>query len=372
MKTITALLILLSAMPAAAVGVETLIAPMAEPLQTGQKTTIGIYIHNTGKVNVVVDLPDRLTCLIKSETKTSKVAAYPETSLPGSSATIVPMGFLKVRYVFLVPDGFDGPVRLEIPAFESASVLVALSDAPPPPASKETAKTSEKESEKLPTLDDIQMLYQPYLVNLGAYNPMYFLVGANPENSKFQVSFKYRFFNPESTLAERLPWISGLHFAYTQTSYWDLKSDSQPFEDTSYKPEFFLVSPNIKTPIPGNRGFFLQGGFQHESNGRGGDLSRSTNFLYLKPMLIFYDPKSKFGLYAAPKVWAYVANSDDTNPDLSDYRGYFDFELKFGKADSFVLNSHLGWAKEGGSLQLDLTYPLDRLFSSNFDLYIQG
>jgi phospholipase A1 len=93
-----------------------------------------------------------------------------------------------------------------------------------------------------------------------------------------------------------------------------LKSHSQPFEDTSYKPEFFLVSPNIKTPIPGNRGFFLQGGFQHESNGRGGDLSRSTNFLYLKPMFIFYDTKSKFGLYAAPKVWAYVANADDTNP----------------------------------------------------------
>jgi phospholipase A1/A2 len=100
--------------------------------------------------------------------------------------------------------------------------------------------------------------------------------------------------------------------------------------------------------------------------------SRSTNFLYLKPMLIFYDPKSKFGLYAAPKVWAYVANSDDTNPDLSDYRGYFDVELKFGKADSFVLDSHLGWAKEGGSLQLDLTYPLDRLCSSNFDLYFQA
>ncbi|MGB5421133.1 MAG: phospholipase A [Desulfobacterales bacterium] len=372
MKTITTLMILLSAMPAAAVGVETLIAPMAEPMQAGQKTTIGIYIHNTGKENVVVDLPDRLTCFIKSETKTAQVAAYPETSLPGPSATIVPMGFLKVRYVFLVPDGFDGPVRLEIPSFEGASLLVASIEAPSPPEAKETAKTSENESETLPTLEDIQMLYQPYLVNLGAYNPMYFLVGTNPENSKFQVSFKYRFFKPENTLAERLPWVSGLHFAYTQTSFWDLRSDSQPFEDTSYKPEFFLVSPNIKTPIPGNRGFFLQGGFQHESNGRGGDLSRSTNFLYLKPMFIFYDTKSKFGLYAAPKVWAYVANADDTNPDLSDYRGYFDLELKFGKADSFVLNSYLGWAKEGGSLQLDLTYPLDRLFSSNFDLYFQA
>ena len=126
MKTITALLILLSAMPAAADEVETLIAPMAEPLQAGQKTTIGIYIHNTGKENVVVDLPDRLTCLVKSETKTAEVAAYPEVSPAESSATIAPMGFLKVRYVFLVPDGFDGPVRLEIPAFEGASLLVAL------------------------------------------------------------------------------------------------------------------------------------------------------------------------------------------------------------------------------------------------------
>ncbi|MGB5421066.1 MAG: hypothetical protein WBN03_02845, partial [Desulfobacterales bacterium] len=133
MKTITTLMILLSAMPAAAVGVETLIAPMAEPMQAGQKTTIGIYIHNTGKENVVVDLPDRLTCLIKSETKTAQVAAYPETSLPGPSATIVPMGFLKARYVFLVPDGFDGPVRLEIPSFEGASLLVASIEAPSPP-----------------------------------------------------------------------------------------------------------------------------------------------------------------------------------------------------------------------------------------------
>ncbi len=129
MKTITALMILLSALPTAADEIETLIAPMVEPLQTGQKTTIGIYIHNTGKENVVVDLPDRLTCLVKSETKTAEVAAYPEVSPAESSATIAPMGFLKVRYVFLVPDGFDGPVRLEIPAFEGASLLVALSKA---------------------------------------------------------------------------------------------------------------------------------------------------------------------------------------------------------------------------------------------------
>jgi len=372
MKMVTAFLILLTAIPAVAVNVETLIAPASEPLQAGHEATIGIYIHNMGQEAAVVALPDRVTCLVKSGTTTVEVTAFAEEPLPGASATIAAMGFLKARYIFLVPKNFFGTVRLEIPAFEGASVLLAVSPAPPSPAVKETAATSESESEILPTLDEIQLLYQPYLVNLWAYKPMYFLVGADPKNSKFQVSFKYRFFNPEGSLAERLPWVSGLHFAYTQTAFWDLKSDSQPFEDTSYKPEFFLVSPNIKTSIPGNSGFFLQSGFQHESNGRGGDLSRSTNFLYFKPMFIFYDKTTKLGLYAAPKVWAYVANDDNTNPDLSDYRGYFDLELKLGKADGFVLNSHLGWAKEGGSLQLDLTYPLDKLFFDNFDLYFQA
>lgn len=371
MKTITVLLILVSAMPAVAVNVETLIAPVSEPLQAGQNSTIGVFIHNMGETSVVLKLPDRVTCRIKTDIKVAEVTAYAEDPLPTESVTIAAMGFLKIHYVFFVPEDLTGPVRLEIPAFDDASVLLAVSEAPRLQAAKEPAETTESESEILPTLDEIQLLYQPYLVNLWAYNPMYFLVGTDPKNSKFQVSFKYRFFNPEGSLAERLPWVSGLHFAYTQTSFWDLKSDSQPFEDTSYKPEFFLVTPNIKTSFKRNTGFFLQSGFQHESNGRGGDLSRSTNFLYFKPMFIFYDKATKLGLYAAPKVWAYVANDDDTNPDLSDYRGYFDLELKLGKADGFVLNSHLGWAKEGGSLQLDLTYPLDKLFFDNFDLYFQ-
>jgi hypothetical protein len=56
----------------------------------------------SGNENVAVDLPDRLTCLVKSETKTAEVAAYPEVSPAESSARIAPMGFLKVRYVFLV------------------------------------------------------------------------------------------------------------------------------------------------------------------------------------------------------------------------------------------------------------------------------
>ena len=82
--------------------------------------------------------------------------------------------------------------------------------------------------------------------------------------------------------------------------------------------------------------------------------------------------ESRFGFQVSPKVWAYVSNDEDTNPDLEDYRGYFDLGFKFGKADGFVLGSHLGWAKEGASVQLDLTYPLHRFLFNNLDVYLQA
>jgi outer membrane phospholipase A len=73
----------------------------------------------------------------------------------------------------------------------------------------------------------------------------------------------------------------------------------------------------------------------------------------------------------APKIWTYIANEDETNPDLKYYRGYFDLETKLGKADSFVLGSHFRWAKEGASIEIDLTYPLHRFIFKNLDLYFQ-
>jgi outer membrane phospholipase A len=251
------------------------------------------------------------------------------------------------------------PVMFAIAAAEGQKTQVPADDGPKAP-------------EEFATLDSLFTLYQPYLVNIGAYEPMYFLVGIEPEETKFQISFKYRFFNPEGALAENHPWLKGFHFGYTQTSFWDLASDSAPFEDTSYKPELFFLSSNINARTSRMQGCFFQAGFQHESNGRGGEFSRSTNFLYAKPIFIFYDSKTRLGLQVAPKIWAYVSNDDETNPDLEDYRGYFDLETKLGKADSFVLGSHLWWADEGPSILLDLTYPLHRLLFHGFDFYIQA
>jgi len=232
-----------------------------------------------------------------------------------------------------------------------------------------TSSDEKTDSKEYATLDSLFELYQPYIKNLSAYEPMYFLVGTDPKKSKFQISLKYRLFDINSSLVQNYPWSKGFHLAYTQTSFWDLKSASEPFEDTSYKPEFFFLSPNIK--VPWATGLFIRTGLQHESNGRGGEYSRSTNFMYIKPMYIAYWPKNKLGLLISPKLWAYIINDDENNPDLNDYRGYFDLEIKTGQADGFVLGSHFRYAKEGGSMELDLTYPLSQFIFKNLNMYFQ-
>ncbi len=221
-----------------------------------------------------------------------------------------------------------------------------------------------------PSLDSLYSLYQPYLVNISSYEPIYFLLGADPKDSAYQISFKYRFVGEQGKLAQEHPALKGFHLAYTQTSFWDLKSDSQPFEDTSYKPELMYISPNLAAPLSWLDGLVIQTGLQHESNGRADPYSRSTNFMYVKPVFIHYNPDNKWGFMIAPKIWAYAANDNQTNPDLYAYRGYFDLELKAGKADGLVLGSHFRWAKAGGSIQVDATYPLDQLFQRNLDLYL--
>jgi outer membrane phospholipase A len=233
------------------------------------------------------------------------------------------------------------------------------------PCRFEVARAEEPALENLeyPTLDSFFTLYQPYLGNISAYKPIFFLVGTNTAKSKFQFSFRYRFFNSEGPLALRHPWLNGLHFGYTQTSFWDLKSDSKPFEDTSYKPELFHLSRNFVSGRAALQGFFLQTGLQHESNGRAEGESRSSNILYVQPVLIIYEEASRLGLQFSPRFWIYASNSGAGNGDLADYRGYFELEAKAGKADNLVFSGTLRWAREGASGQLDLTYPVHQYLS---------
>ena len=220
------------------------------------------------------------------------------------------------------------------------------------------------------TLESLQTLYQPYITNISAYKPVYFLMGADPEDSRFQLSFKYQLFGEDSPLAPRCCWATNIYLGYTQTSSWDLESDSAPFEDTSYQPEVFFLTDNLSKRGGWLDGFFFQGGVQHESNGQGGDESRSTNYVYLNPMAIFYGENSKIGFSIAPKLVWFFNNSDDSNPYIEDYRGNFELEIKAGIPESVVIGSKFRFASEGTSVQVDMTYPLSMAFFSNLEFYL--
>jgi outer membrane phospholipase A len=359
---VIALWIGLAAATAVAGGsVETVVAPQTT-LQAGEPAVITVYHCNRGQEPVLVQLHRQLSCRLTTAEQSIEVTASAVRSETGDDLELAPGAFTERSYRLPVPADLAGAVSLAVDELGIAGLSVT------PPASTEEAVTDEIKPQPFETLDSLFSLYQPYLPNIHAYQPMYFLLGANPEESKLQFSFKYSFFEP-SSLNKRFSWTRGLNIGYTQTSFWDLKSSSKPFQDTSYKPEVFHLSRNLSSR-PTHRGLFIQSGFEHESNGRGGGSSRSTNYFYVKPIFTWLIPKTQVGLQVAPKIWTYVGNSH-LNPDLPDYRGYFDLEIKLGKADSFVLGSNLRWARHGASIQLDLTYPLNSLFK-NLEIYLQA
>jgi outer membrane phospholipase A len=311
------------------------------------------------------DFPAEIICELISQERKFAVPANKDI-MEGESG-------VRQHYSFNLPSELQGQVVVSFSGIAAPRIVldVALAEKDDTAAEVTEAGTATQTTEDkvYPTLDSMFALSQPYHKNASAYQPVYFLVGADPEESKFQISFKYRIFDSESLLAENNPWIKGLHLGYTQTSFWDLKSSSAPFSDTSYKPEFFWLSKNYLTSEHGLlKGLFFQGGVQHESNGRDEEFSRSTNNLYVKPILVFYDDDSKFGLQLSAKILSYFED-DDNNEDLSDYRGYFDMETEFGYADSFVFNTLFRLADQGASFQLNISYPLDKIFGDALDIY---
>jgi len=206
--------------------------------------------------------------------------------------------------------------------------------------------------------------------NFYGYEPIYFLYGWDPKNIKFQVSFKYRVLNPQGSIGKKWPWLTDFYFGYTQRSLIDLEAPSDPFLDTSFIPEFLYSQMELRNqPASILSRLGLEAGIQHESNGKSGNASRNINILYAKPYF-FFGNVEKYHFTLAPKVWIYIGNLSE-NPDIADYNGYFDLELKFGEPDGLELRSNLRQGTKGGSVQIDFTYPFRFLTFGNFNGYFQ-
>jgi len=187
---------------------------------------------------------------------------------------------------------------------------------------------------------------------LSANEPIYIVMGSGG-TARFQLSFKYRIFDPGSLPVAWFPPLAGLYFGYTQTSIWDVSATSAPFRDTSYRPSFFWQGT---TRGKGLMPDLWRAGFEHESNGKDGVNSRSINTFFAQPVWRtgFSDGRT---LIFAPKLYGYSEKAN--NPDIQRYRGYADWIFRFGHEDGWLLAATLRRGTAGhGSTQFDLSYPL--------------
>jgi len=180
---------------------------------------------------------------------------------------------------------------------------------------------------------------------LSTNEPIYFVIGGHHEvKARFQFSFKYRVLDEESKVVSTLPLLKNLFIGYTQTSLWELDSDSYPFEDSSYRPGWF-IDHYVKNDSPFLPSF-VRAGYEHESNGQDGPASRTLGTFFVWPFWNMELAGRPF--IFAPKMFAYTSR-DDENPDIADYRSYVDVLMRYGGEQHWSASMTYRFSKENYS-----------------------
>ncbi|KAF2509732.1 phospholipase A [Flavobacterium arcticum] len=186
-------------------------------------------------------------------------------------------------------------------------------------------------------------------------------LGKTPDSdnsdAKFQIGFKQRLTN------SALPWNTYAFFTYRQIAFWDIYKESVPFREINYNPGFAIMKPFFKNSRLNE---ILMFQFEHQSNGRDLENSRSWNYVSLSYMRFLSDR-----LTGKIKVWLPVGNLDG-NSDITDYRGFQQLELDYKLNNSFIFESEfrkaysLDWK---GSMLLGLNFRISK--TSNQYIYLQ-
>ncbi|MCU7829853.1 MAG: phospholipase A [Candidatus Thiodiazotropha sp. (ex Myrtea sp. 'scaly one' KF741663)] len=177
---------------------------------------------------------------------------------------------------------------------------------------------------------------------------------------KFQLSFK-------------IPVIEGLlgsdadlYMAYSNLSFWQAynRKISSPFRETIHEPEMFVIVPN-DWEIGGWRNSLFQIGAVHQSNGQGGFLSRSWNRVYAN----FLFEKDRF--LVGFKPWRRIKESDDDNPDITDFMGHYELTgiYKKGEHTFSLMLRNLFDSQDRDTFQVDWSFPLHKRWRGYFQYF---
>ena len=308
----------------------------------------------------------------------------------GADGTVPLAAHSFARETYVVHQRTAGRVVIELTGGVAAATIVNV-EPPGSPASARQDVVDGGDNEQKPPRNPIEAVTQrdpnfksenglvEFLsYRIKAHEPVYILAGNDDPVTKFQFSFKYQLFDPNGPIAQKVPALAGIYFGYSQTSFWQLDGNSNPFFDTSYRPEALVSYDNLDRYLLDKEGdralpdwlrLGFQGGVKHESNGRDGDASRSVNIVYARPIITFSGRDGWF-LTLAPSVFTYIADLSD-NPDIDDYRGHADLRAIIGQGGGVQLaaTGRFGKDFDKGSLQLDLTFPIRQLTLGNLDVY---
>ncbi|GLS27964.1 phospholipase A [Marinibactrum halimedae] len=211
---------------------------------------------------------------------------------------------------------------------------------------------------------------------LSPHNPNYalpFVFNPSPNNEPFDEiygseldSTEFQFqLSLKVIAAQNIFGTSGdIMVAYTNRSFWQAyNSDiSAPFRETNHEPEILLSFQN-DYELFGFRNVFNLIGFNHQSNGRSGDLSRSWNRIIAQTVW------ERENLALSLRPWYRIPEdedkfegdpSGDDNPDLEFYVGHFDFgtAYKFGQQEiSMIVRNNLR-SDNRGSVEMTWSFPL--------------
>jgi phospholipase A1/A2 len=189
-----------------------------------------------------------------------------------------------------------------------------------------------------------------------------------PLEAKLQVSLRAK------AASDVLLPDADLWLAYTQRSLWQLwnSQESAPFRSTDYQPEAIYVVP-VPEPLRalpfGWQWRLVQAGVAHQSNGQAVPLSRSWNRVYFGAGF----ERGEFGLLWRLHRRVDESRRDDDNPDLTNYIGRGELQATWLHSTA---TASLAWrtnlrAANRGSLQLDLTYPVNSDEPAGLRWYMQ-
>jgi phospholipase A1/A2 len=195
---------------------------------------------------------------------------------------------------------------------------------------------------------------------ISQYKSTYIIAGDKTNQVKYQVSLKY---------ALVYPYESGVYFAYTQLSKWNVYDRSSPFKESNYQPSIFWEKNNV---------WYFDtvriAPYQHCSNGEDGSKSRSIETGFAQARMS-YGKRLNIGIDET-LTWFYAVSNK--NSDYRRYKGNFRTELFLqlkgnGKYldqekiyTAFEWTHKYGWVECGLIVRLLTAYARPKLYVQYF------